>query len=463
MNAPLLPVRFGSIPTAAGLAKALADHACVSVVGAADATNVALLDQTERELSSLRYRCVRIRGPLSGDLALRDLIAQVVGRPSAAGLTDHDLKAGFVALTEPGEDYSLVALLVSEAHNLLPSAVRYIQLACQSGPRLRVVLAGQPGLAATLAQDEFAPLRHMTYALELCDTAGRLPLGSGLAMPEPLPVPRPNGSSALVRLGLAALLVPMVGLIWWRHLPPSPAIETPVSLPIPNTPAAQLAVATPVAKEPERIDEIFPPEPEPEASPAPVVAVAPMPASADAPAEPAPAAPEAIAEVAVPEPPTVPAEPTESSAIVSAEPPVAAAPERMVETTQEPQAPAEAALPVPETGPTLAQATEPAVQVPDTAPPLPETTDAAGSAADAGPPAPPLPSLPAALSLPPIVSPPVHQRARPETPRPAVAVAVPPTRLADERRCRDIVLKAQLGKDPSDTDKRFLRSGCRAE
>ena len=475
MNAPLLSMRFGSTPTAAGLAKALVDHACVSVAGVADTATAALLDQTERELSSLRYRCVRISASMSGGLALRDLIAQVVGRPNATGLTDHDLKAGFVALTEPGEDYNLVALLVSEAHNLLPSAVRYLQLACQSSPTLRVVLAGQYGLAAILAQDEFTPLRRMTYALELQEAVKEQLFSPGLAVPESAPVPRPNRSSTLVRLGLATLLMPMVGLIWWRHLPPSPAIETPVGLPSASTPAAQLALVTPVAKEPEVAEEIFPSDPEREPDSTPVIAaapaLAPAPASADPPDEPVPALPEATAEAAVPKPPAAPDEPAESSAIVSVEPPTAAVPEGALEAIPEPQAVAEAVPPAQEAAPTVAQAPEPSVRAPDPAPLLPETTDAAGPAADASPPAlpPPTPSPPAVLPLlstvPPLsppVSPPV-QRARPETPRPAVAVTVPPARLANERRCRDIVLKAQLGKDPSDADKRFLRNGCRAE
>jgi len=464
MNAPLLPMRFGSTPTAAGLAKALVDHACVSVAGVADAATAALLDQTERELSSLRYRSVRISASMSGGLALRDLIAQVISRSNAAGLTDHDLKAGFVALTEPGEDYNLVALLVSGAHNLLPSAVRYIQLACQSSPTLRVVLAGQSGLAATLAEDEFAPLRLMTYALELHGAVEEQLLGPGPAVPEPVPAPRPNRSSTLVRLGLATLLMPTVGLIWWRHLPPSPAIETPVGLPIPSTPAARLAVMTPVAKEPEVVEEIFPSEPEPEADPIPVIAAAPAPVSADPMAELVPALPEATAEAAIPEPPVVPDEPTETSAIAIAEPPAATVPERILEPTLEPQAPAEAAQPAEETAPTLLEAADPSVQAPDLTPPLPVTTDAVAPAAVASPtpPPPPTPSPPTVPPLPPAVSPPV-QRARPETPRPTVAVAVPSARQADERRCRDIVLKAQLGKDPSDADKRFLRNGCRAE
>lgn len=464
MNVPLFPIRPGQTPAAAGLAKAVADHACVCVTGRVDAGTTALLNEAEHELSSRSVRCVRVYGPASGGLTLRDLIAQVVGRPDAATLTDGDLKAGFVALTEPGEHYELVALLVAEAHSLLPSATRYIQLACRSSPRLRVVLAGQASLTATLAQDEFADFRRMTHVLDLHDAAEERPPGSGLAAPS---VPRRSGSSALVRLGLAALLVPMVGLIWWRHLPASSAVDSPVvntpvvnapvfdvpvGVPGPNAPVAQSTEAS-AAKEQEPADEIFPPELEADAAPDPPPAVAavdvPPPLTADTPVEPAPAAPSATSEVLVPEPATEPTVPVESGVTASDAPPATAVPERAAEPTQASVEPAEPPEPAQEANPVATQALEPAVQAPSAVPP-PEAVS---------PPVPslPKPSRPAVPALPPI------QHARTETPRPIVTAAVPPTRLVDERRCRDIVLKAQLGKDLSDADKQFLRSGCRAE
>jgi len=464
MNVPLL-VRSGQSYADAGLAKAVIDHVCVSLVGKAGAGMAALLIQTERELSSHCVRCIRVYGPSSGGLALRDLIAQVVGRPDSALLTDHDLKAGFVALTEPGGNYDLVALLVTEAHSLLPSAMRYIQLACRSSPKLRVVLAGQPSLAATLAQDEFAYLRRITQELELHDMVGEGPSGGGLAVPEPLPVPHRSGPSALVRLGLAALLVPMVGLIWWRHLPASPVVDM-LGVPSPSAHIAQPVLAEPATTEQEPAEEVSPPELEAELNPEPAAAAVdvPPPVSADIPVEPASALPGATVEARIPELPAEPVKPAESSATVGDEPPAAAMPERTTELIQEAVEPAKAAPPAQEAGPTSVQVPEPAVQAQDAAPASPETADVVSPAVGASMPVPPLPrpGRSAAPALPPPASPAV-QHARTEAPRAAATAAVPPTRLTDDRRCRDIVLKAQLGKDLSDADKRFLRSGCRAE
>lgn len=455
----------------------MADYACVVVTGRAGAGTTALLNQAEYELSSYCVRCVRVHGPASGGLALRDLIAQVVGRSDAAALMDHELKAGFLALTEPGEGCDLVALLVAEAHSLLPSAVRYIQLACRSSPKLRVVLAGHPSLATALAPDEFAYLRQAAQVLELHELTGQAFSDSGPAMPAPPPsIPRQRGSSALVRLSLAALLVPMVGFIWWRHVPASPMAETPVGVPSVAVLAAQTATADPAAAEQERADEIFPPELEAEQTPAPALAAVnePPPVHNETPVEPAPEFPSTASDARVAE---LPPEPAESSIAANGEPPAMAAPEPTTEAAQEALPPAEgaktadtakpseaensaeAAMPAKfaqEAAPAAVQTPEPAAQAADNAL-SPETAEAPGPAA--GPilpvPASPRPSRPAASALPGL------QHARAETPRLAAATATPPVRSADQQRCRDIVLKTQLGKDLSDGDKRFLRNGCR--
>ena len=153
---------------------------CVSLVGGAGADTAAVLDRAERALAGGGIRCVRVRGPATGGpatggsatggLGPRELMAQVVGRADPGALTDADLQAGFAALTEPGAGHDRVILLVGEAHRLLPSAVRLVQLACRTSPTLRVVLAGQPGLTAVLAAEEFAYLRQrITRRLALPD------------------------------------------------------------------------------------------------------------------------------------------------------------------------------------------------------------------------------------------------------------------------------------------------------
>ncbi len=189
---------------------------CVSLLCKPGLSTAAVLDEAENELSSHGLRCVRVYCPASGGLALRDLVAQIVVRADPDALTDGDLKAGFATLTEPGEGYDRVALLVTEAHNLLPSAMRYIQLACRSSPKLRVVLAGQPGLTAALGQDEFADLRQrVARTLELPgpvqdEASGLLSVLAGLCR---------GSTGPLVRLGLAAASVLLIAAVGLRHAP----------------------------------------------------------------------------------------------------------------------------------------------------------------------------------------------------------------------------------------------------
>ncbi len=205
---------------AAELVSAVAHgDACVSLMCEPGLSTAAVLDEAENELSGHGLRCVRIYGPASGGLSLRDLVGQIVARADPDALTDADLKAGFVTLTEPGEGHDRVVLLVTEAQNLLPAAMRYIQLACRSSPKLRVALAGQPGLAGALAPDEFADLRQrITHTL-------RLPGPMQNKAPGPWSVLaglRGGGAGPLVRLGVAAASVLLIAAAGW-HLGPVPS------------------------------------------------------------------------------------------------------------------------------------------------------------------------------------------------------------------------------------------------
>lgn len=449
MNYPL--ANPGQVRAAAGLAEAADRHGRVTVISRTAGSMAALLDQTAHELSQRHMRCVRVQAPASGGLALRGLIAQLAGRDPGA-LTDGDLKAGFIALTEPGEGYGRVALLVAEAHGLLPSAARYIQLACQSSPaKLCVVLAGQPGLAAVLAGDDLAPLRGAMHVVELPEPAGHGLFDPISAMPELRPMPAVSGrggSPSLARLGLAALIIPIVGLIWWRHLPaaPMPAVPaqgTPAqdtsaqNAPVQNAPVqdapALSNIALPAAEPPLAAPADHAGEPAPSTPDRTATDHAAMPeAEAAAPAEPVPAPPDTTPEPSVPEAAARPDMPVETGVTESAEPPAAASP-----SSEPPQRTDLAKPPVP-------AAPDAALPVPDPAaarPPPPNGTltvtgalPARGGARRAAP-------------LAPFSSP---TRAVEDRPGPA-----------EEHRCRDIVLKAQLGKDPSDADTQFLRNGCR--
>ena len=225
-NAPHLVFEPDQTHAAAALVDAVARwDECVSLTGAGFDL-ACILDQAEHELSRRQIRCVRAHGAAKGGLALHGLIAQIVGRTESDALTDQDLQAGFKALVDPGPGKDRVALLVADAHTLLPASLRYIQLACRSSPKLRVVLAGQAGLAALLAPEEFSDLRQrITRKLDASgpfepDAPKRLP---GVPPPPvPASVDRGRLSWWQVRLGLIALLALLIGTMVWRHLPTQP-------------------------------------------------------------------------------------------------------------------------------------------------------------------------------------------------------------------------------------------------
>ena len=187
---------------------------CVSLLCAPGLSTAAVLDEAENELSNHGLRCVRVYGPASGGLTLRNLVGQIVARADPDALTDADLKAGFVTLTEPGEGYDRVALLVTEAHNLLPAAMRYVQLACRSSLKLRVALAGQPGLVGALASDEFAYLRQrITRTLQLPGPMQGKATGLWSVLASFC-----RGAGGLrVRLGVAAASVLLIAAVGWHQ------------------------------------------------------------------------------------------------------------------------------------------------------------------------------------------------------------------------------------------------------
>ena len=451
MNASRSILYLSQARAAAGLMDAVARRdECVLLMCEPGISTAALLDLAENELSDHRLRCVRLYGPARGGLALRELIAQIVGRADPDALTDADLKAGFMTLTEPGDGYDRVVLLVTEAQNLQPSAMHYIQFAHHSSPRLRVVLAGQPGLTAILATPAFTQLRRcMTCAIEL---PGPLqdempdPL-SPLPKPSPVPVAhRRSEPTTLVRMGLVALLMLLIGVIGWRRMPaPSaPAAHADVSVPIGQPaliraalppPARDKPVAQPdaIRAEQERADalerelaEVFPPDLDTPADTPPMLAEAPF-------FEEAAARATEVPDVLRYEPIRDPVELVENDIAVRDEAPVVS----VAANAPAPARDVTAALP---------QASEPAV----------------APALDAVSP-PSLPQLrPVAIALP------STDASRARGPRggvkPAVPpVAVPPSRPTDGQRCRDILLNVQLGKVFTDADKQFLRDDCRAK
>lgn len=528
MNAPFLPVHPVHARAVAGLVDAVARwDECVSLVDKAGAGMAELLDQAERELSGRAIRCIRVCGSPSGALTLQDVMVQIVSRAGPDFPTDGDLEAGFVALTEPGEGYDRVALMVADAHGLLPSAVRYIQLACRSSPKLLVVLAGRPGLAAALADQEFEYLRRrITRRLVLPDSAADGPPEPFSAAPEPPPVPvagRGNGVQTVARVCLAASL-----LVWVAYRGGLPMPFVAVLWADPSVPRGRAAVAGIEPRAP-RI-EATPAQPGPlavwttrsEHSAAPPVAVLQAgPTLLDDPAAPAPAEagtsvvdvpfspPEAAEAAAAPaEPPPVAAPPPEAADIPSfAELAESAAAEQDYAEAARDRA-GEIALPAPEQGAASDPPPEGASSEQGAAPPVgvldafvpelraqpagpgegdatarvdPPAWTAQERAVESAPiaehaaarapepdalrvldvaPPPPKPIVSASLPLPPGAAK-AARRARGDTERTASPVAAQPVRLADERRCRVILLKVQVGEAPSESDKQFLRDGCR--
>ena len=74
----------------------------------------------------------------------------------------------FSVLTDAAEQYGRIVLILDGAQHLTPAAARYIDLACQHCGRLRVVLAGLPGMLAMPGQHGMEGLaRRVTHTLAM--------------------------------------------------------------------------------------------------------------------------------------------------------------------------------------------------------------------------------------------------------------------------------------------------------
>lgn len=481
------------VSAAASLVNAVAlSDECVRLVSEAGAGTAGVLDQAATELSSRGLRCILVDGSASGGLALRALITQIIGRADPATLSDSDLEAGFVALTEPGDGCRRVILLVAEAHDLQPSAMQYIQFACQSGAKLRVVLAGRRSLDATLASDKLSYLRQrLTRTIQVATSASaqrtlsKLFSEGVLASPAPAMVRRTRfwpwatlGAATSVVL-LLALSMATTGRL---HSPPrstaathadlsSPSVHAPVisapasqaalsdadrKQPTTGLPVAQSQAAAPALMQPSQppaapaplklaampspAEPVSPPsgQPKPVSKPA-EKAMPPVPAVAirdgiDLVVRQAPGAFDAL-DALPPEPPPASVEPASSHAVLQSEPSGAG---QAVQPTQggEPGLSNAPAIETPKPLPVSATAADPPAS-----PPKPQPRTPAGLPADAVP----------------------TRHPRPGAERAAAPVSALASRSADGRHCRDIVLYVQLGKSLSDADKKFLRDDCRAQ
>ncbi|MGI4953465.1 MAG: hypothetical protein ACRYGM_16800 [Janthinobacterium lividum] len=139
-----------------------------------------LLDQAAALLAARRLRVLRAAAAGPEGLGLQELMAQVAGGPDAGSPDGTSLEQGAQALTVLDGRCDGIVLLLDDAETVQPTALRYIQLACRTSAKLRLVLAGMPeGLDGA----EFASLRARLQAQPVLVLDGSLPN----VVPQPAP------------------------------------------------------------------------------------------------------------------------------------------------------------------------------------------------------------------------------------------------------------------------------------
>lgn len=166
------------------------------ILGGADATLISeginegdggrvLLDLAADCLAGRRSRILWAAEVLPGTLGMPMPSMRAAG-PSEAGSPDDEVLAqGFQALTALDQTCDRIVLLVSDAHALQHSALRYIQLAGRSGSHLQLVFCGTREFFDLLDEKEFAWLRARLMAGLVVTLAG--PIAEGSDLPPCLP------------------------------------------------------------------------------------------------------------------------------------------------------------------------------------------------------------------------------------------------------------------------------------
>lgn len=331
-------------------------------------------------------------------LELRAFMEQVASASPAPG--QNALERGFESLTALDANCDRIVLLVEDAHLLPHPTLRYIEMAFRAGPHLQVVLAGQPALVETLALAGFASLQQ------------RLSVQVGAAEPRPDPLPAAVAVATPTRRRwhpavLTGVLAASTALVMWSFHP------FPIAPTLPTVVAADTAIK-PVLRPLPLLDVA-----EAVAMQTPVLTLEAVPTLK-------PGAPVIVAQV-----PDAPANKPAQLPLRASPVPDAASSSALV---------ADAPLSAPALSLDLAS------PVVVTAVPTPVL------------PAPPLPARPLVA----VTTPQPRQvLMRPALVRPERVVSLAPAPAQNERRCRDIVLRAQLGESPNDGDRTFLRNGCR--
>ena len=149
-----------------------------------------VLDQAAALLAVRRSRVLRAGAAGPGGLGLQELMDQVAGCQDPGGPGGASLEQGAQALTAPDAGCDRIVLMLDDAEAVQPAALRYLQLACRTGAKLRLVLVGMPdGLDGA----EFASLRARLQARPVLALDGSLP---GAV---PGPAARDTAPAAVVR------------------------------------------------------------------------------------------------------------------------------------------------------------------------------------------------------------------------------------------------------------------------
>lgn len=442
---------------------AVMDGASV-LVTAHDGTT-AFLAAVALRLAPTRTRVLHLRPPL-GIAGFMDQVAA----NCAPG--DTQLERGFNALTMPDAGCDRIALLVEDAHGMPQATLRCIEFTLQAGPHLRVVLAGRSGIEDTLALAGFAGLRkrfplHLALpaaepqpaetllpaqALPLAETlpVEALPVEASPVPPHPAatsPVPYKMSPPRLLACAAAAAgLALLSGASLVLPVPLAGAVATSGSSPTPFPGASEPVIAQTMADTASQ-----PPFPSPGAAAAGTgsgLEADLLPGSRLAPA----------VEAATPS--TSQAVPAEIAAVPGAlsGPVPASTPElsRAVPPHELQAASNPAAIPgILNQADTLEPDPLP-VPAPVTAAALMSGDPAIPSPAEQPPPEPSFAPPARVGDLPALLA-----RPRPAVIRPERVVIRLPTPKQDGQRCRGIIVRLQLGEDPTDDERTYLRNGCR--
>ena len=415
MNALSLPSLPGQGRIVADLLMAVAQGGgFASLEGGTDADRAGVLDRLSTELAGLRVRCLRLQHAASGQIGLPELTDQVAAQYSdhvAPGAPMRAVELAFEALTQPAEDAARIVLVVDAADALLRPAIRYVELACQHCPQLRVVLAGPAGFLDGMDQGVAGFRQRVARRFHLPGAPGQVPLAPASDTGVPAGAPPPDVADtgptlvemarasrhnawSLAGAGIAASLLLATWTTNWSAALASSGAARFAS-------AAVTAVAAPVA-----------------AVTAALAASPPATSNGDAAAGPS------VAVVAGGAGPS-----TAPDATASSVPPVEIA-------GASGPLPAEASLPVPPI------------------PPAPVVVAGEASAVGAG-------VAPGAVSPAAKVPRTAPQPSRPGR-NPNERLVSMQSPQPDWRRCREIVLMTQLGERLTSAEQQFLRDGCKA-